>query len=262
MKPTHLLKPAIALLAGIGFTLQANAGIPVIDGANVVLNEITSVESIAQTTKQVQEYMTQINQYKTQLDQYENMLKNTAAPAAYIWDEANSTINKLMQAQDMLNYYTNQAGSLDSYLDKFQDANYYRSSPCFSSSGCSAEDKTALVKQEELASGVQKEASDALFKSISQQQKNLSTDAQQLERLQSGAASADGQMKAIQFANQLASQQANQLLQIRSLMLAQQSAFAVQQQAEIDRQAKATAAGKELREGGFQKSTSTQGLIR
>ncbi|MFJ4345053.1 P-type conjugative transfer protein TrbJ [Pseudomonas sp. NPDC089401] len=262
MKPMHLLKPTIVLLAGFGFSLQASAGIPVIDGANVALNKVTSLESIAQTAKQIEEYGTQLQQYRTQIDQYENMVKNTAAPAAYIWDEANSTINKLMQAQDMLSYYTNQAGSLNSYLDKFQDASYYRNSPCFTSSGCSAAEQAALTEQEELASQSRKESSDALFKSISQQQKNLSSDAQQLERLQAGAASADGQMKAIQFANQLASQQANQLLQIRSLMLAQQSAYAVQQQAELDRQAKATAASKELREGNFQKSTSTQGLIR
>lgn len=262
MKSKTLVKPAIVLLAALGFSLQVNAGIPVIDGANVALNQVTMAESIAQTAKQVQEYTTQMNQYRTQLEQYENMIKNTAAPAAYIWDQANATISKLMQAQDMLNYYTNKAGSLDSYLDKFQDTSYYKSSPCFTSNGCSPEDEAALVKQEELASGARKEASDALFKSISQQQKNLTADAQQLERLQSAASSADGQMKAIQFANQLASQQANQLLQIRSLMMAQQSAYAVQQQAELDRQAKATAAGKELRQGGFQKSSSTQGLIR
>ncbi|WP_425512395.1 TrbJ/VirB5 family protein [Xanthomonas translucens] len=59
------------------------------------------------------------------------MLQNTVAPAAYIWDQAQSTINGLMQAVDTLNYYKNQAGSIDAYLGKFQDVSYYRSSPCF-----------------------------------------------------------------------------------------------------------------------------------
>ncbi|WKU95785.1 hypothetical protein Q3407_24110 [Pseudomonas fulva] len=127
-RPTAF-KSALGLVAGIGLALQAHAGIPVIDGANVALNKVTSIESIAQTAKQIEEYATQVNQYKTQLDQYENMIKNTVAPAAYIWDEANNTINKLMRAQDMLDYYTNQAGSFDSYLDKFQDTSYYRNSP-------------------------------------------------------------------------------------------------------------------------------------
>lgn len=75
------------------------------------------------------------------------MLQNTAAPAAYIWDQANATINKLMQAQDMLSYYTNQAGSLESYLAKYQDINYYRDSSCFQLGGCSDSDKTVMEKR-------------------------------------------------------------------------------------------------------------------
>ncbi|MBK5005757.1 P-type conjugative transfer protein TrbJ [Pseudomonas sp. S60] len=252
-KPT-LLKPAVGLLAGIGFTLQAYAGIPVIDGANVALNQVTSIESIAQTAKQIEEYATQMNQYRTQLDQYENMVKNTVAPAAYIWDEANSTINKLMHAQDMLDYYTNQAGSFESYLDKFQDTNYYRSSPCFGSGGCTAADEAALQKQQELASTSQKNANDGLFKSIKQQQDNLKSDARQLERLQQAATTADGQVKAIQYANQLSSQQANQLLQLRMLMLAQQTAEANRHAAELDERARGEAQNRRLTEWTFKKS--------
>jgi P-type conjugative transfer protein TrbJ len=49
----------------------------------------------------------------TQLQQYENQLQNTVAPAAYIWDQAQSTINGLMNAVDTLNYYKTQLGSVD-----------------------------------------------------------------------------------------------------------------------------------------------------
>ena len=89
-------------------TIAAKAGIPVIDGTNVVQTTISAVNNVQAVARQIQ-------QYQTQLQQYENMLQNTVAPAAYIWDQANSTINKLLQAQDTLNYYKNQAGSLDSY---------------------------------------------------------------------------------------------------------------------------------------------------
>jgi conjugal transfer/entry exclusion protein len=34
-------------------------------------------------------------------------------PGAYIWDQAQSTINGLMNAVDTLNYYKTQLGSLD-----------------------------------------------------------------------------------------------------------------------------------------------------
>ena len=51
-------------------------------------------------------------------------------------------------------------------------------------------------------------------------------------------------MQAIQAANQLASAQANQLLQIRSLLIAQQNAQATSAQVRVDRNAQHTAADK------------------
>lgn len=130
---------AASFLASI-MALPATAGIPVIDGTNVVQTTISAVNNVQAVAKQIQ-------QYQTQLQQYENMLKNTVAPAAYIWDQANSTINKLLQAQDTLNYYKNQAGSLDSYLKRYQDVNYYRSSPCFNSNvECTADESAHCVK--------------------------------------------------------------------------------------------------------------------
>ena len=75
--------------------LPAQAGIPVIDGTNVVQTTISALNNVAAVQKQIEQYV-------TQLQQYQNMLQNSLAPAAYIWDQANSTINKLMQAQDTL----------------------------------------------------------------------------------------------------------------------------------------------------------------
>jgi len=215
--------------------MPAQGGIPVIDSGNLSQNIMTAIESVAQTFKQIE-------QYQTQLQQYENQLKNTVAPTAYIWDQAQSTINGLMNAVDTLNYYKNQAGSLDSYLGKFQDVAYYRSSPCFSSGGCSEAERAAMEKNRILASGSQKKANDALFRGLDKQQDALKADARTLEQLQGRAQSAGGQMQALGYANQLASQQANQLLQIRGLLIAQQNAVATRMQAEADLEAKQLAA--------------------
>ena len=236
----------LALTFG-GASMPAHAGIPVIDGTNLAQNIMTAIESVAQTLKQIE-------QYRTQLQQYENMLQNTMAPAAYIWDQAQSTINGLMNAVDTLNYYKTQLGSLDAYLGKFQDVSYYRSSPCFSAAGCSDAERAAMEQNRRLASESQKKANDALFKGLEQQQRNLTADARQLERLQSAAQGANGQMQAIGFANQLAAQQANQLLQIRGLMVAQQNAIATRMQVEADREAQQQAAGEALRKGEYRAS--------
>ena len=237
----------LTLSAGPLAVMPAHAGIPVIDGTNLSQTTVTAIQQVAQVQKQIE-------QYQTQLQQYENMLQNSLAPAAYIWDQAQSTINGLMQATDTLNYYKNQVGSLDQYLGKFQDVSYYKSSPCFSSGGCSATERAAMEENRRLASESQKKANDAMFKGLDQQQDSLKADSRTLERLQSSAQGARGQMEAIGYANQLASQQTNQLLQIRGLLVAQQNAIATQMQAATDRQAQEQAAGEQLRKGDYRAS--------
>ncbi|ABM18804.1 P-type conjugative transfer protein TrbJ [Marinobacter nauticus] len=225
------------------------AGIPVIDGTNLTQNIMSALEAVAQTAKQIQ-------QYQTQLQQYENQLQNTMAPAAHIWDQAQRTINDLNQATNTLAYYQNQLGSLDAYLGKFQDVAYYRGSPCFSSTGCSDAERAAMEENRRLASESQKRANDALFKGLEQQQDNLEADARQLTRLQSAAQGADGQLAAIGYANQLASNQANQLLQIRSLLIAQQNAEATRLASELDDSARGEAREKQLRTWEYQPSSA------
>lgn len=186
-------KTALAVALATGFitttTAPVQAGIPVIDGGNLAQNIMTAIESVAQTLKQIE-------QYQTQLQQYENQLQNTMAPAAYIWDQAQTTINRLIAAQNTLAYYENQLGSLDRYLAKFQDVAYYRSSPCFNGSGgCTPAEKAAMEENRRLASESQKKANDALFQTVADQQKALKDDARTLERLQGAAQGATGQHK-------------------------------------------------------------------
>lgn len=235
---------ALAFSVALITPVPVQAGIPVVDSTNLAQNTMSAMEAVAQTLKQIQ-------QYQTQLQQYENQLQNTMAPAAYIWDQAQATINDLVQATNTLQHYKNQLGSLDAYLGKFQDVAYYRGSPCFNGSGgCTPSEQAAMEENRRLASESQKKANDALFKGLEQQQDNLQTDARQLQRLQSAAQGADGQLAAIGYANQLASNQANQLLQIRSLLIAQQNAVGTRMQADADREAQYQASRERLFEMG------------
>ena len=240
---------AMALSASPAMMAPAHAtGIPVFDAGNLTQNVMTAMESVAQTLQQIE-------QYRTQLQQYENMLRNTAAPAAYIWDQAVTTMNLLRGAIDTLDYYKANLGSIDNYLGKFQDTAYYRSSPCFNPGGCTAAEWAAMRDSQRLGSEAQKRATDALFRGLDRQQDAMQADARTLQRLQSSAQGATGQMQAIGYANQLASQQANQLLQIRGLLIAQQNAIATRNQALADREAQEAAAGEQLRSGTFRSST-------
>ena len=241
-------------LAGL-LSMPTSAGIPVIDNTNLAQQIVTASESVAQTLKQIE-------QYKTQLQQYENMLQNTAAPAAYIWDQAQATINNLMGAINTLAFYKQQLGSVDKYLAKFQDVNYYKNSPCFTKAGCSTAEWAAIKGVGALASESQKRANDALIRGIDKQQTNLENDASTLLRLQSAAQSATGQMQAIGYANQLASQQASQLLQIRGLLIAQQNAVVAKMQADADTAAQQAAAGVTSREPRIVRTASPKNWLQ
>lgn len=230
--------------------MSSLAGIPVIDSANLTQNIMSVTEEVAQTLKQIQEY-------QMQLQQYQNMLQNSMAPAQNIWDDAMTTMNNLRGAIDTLNHYKTKLGSLDSYLDKFGDLDYYINSPCFNGSGnCTAAERSLLEETRSLGFESQQRANRALFKGLDMQQQAMEDDAQQLLRLQNAAKSANGRLDALGYANQLASQQSNQLLQIRGLLVAQQNAITTRMQAQMDEEARQQAASKRFRKNGFIKSTS------
>ena len=230
----------VLLLASV----PAHAGIPVIDGSNLSQNVVTALQSVAMTMKQVE-------QYRVQLQQYQNMLQNTAAPGTNIWDQAQTTMRQLNASINSLEYYRNQLGSLDNYLAKFPDAATYMNSPCYTPAGCTQAQWAAMADSRTLGNQSQKKANDALFQGLDMQQKNMVNDANNLQRLQAGAQGAQGQVEAIGYANQLASHAANQLLQIRGLLIAQQNVIATRNQALANKEAQEAAAAAQLRKGTF-----------
>lgn len=251
MKPAILAaKISLAIVLLTGSVLPAQAGIPVIDGGNLVQNIISTIESITQTLKQVEEY-------KTQLEQYENQLQNSLTLSRFEWDDAQTTMRNLRNSVDTLNMYKNRLGSLENYLDKYQDLNHYENSPCFNATGeCTAEEKAAMQANMKLIMEARKNANDGLFRVVDQQHGLLQDDADTLAGLQANSESADGQMQALQYANQFASQQTNQLLQIRGMMLAQQNAMATRDAAEADEEARDAALKKRFLRGNYTQSTN------
>jgi P-type conjugative transfer protein TrbJ len=151
-----------------------------------------------------------VQQYQLQLQQYANQVRNTVAPAAQVWQQAQQTMNGVLGTVGMF-----QNGSaLQSYLNQFQNVNYWLSAP------------PGNYTYQTAGSVAQKQANDALVKGIVAQQAQMQKDAATLQQLQSQASTADGQMKALMAANQLAALQQEQLLQIRELLLQEQQALA------------------------------------
>ena len=231
-KKTARLIMMLLVIGNVAYSSIIKAGgMAVIDMANVNQTTITAIESVEQTLKQIEEY-------KTQLMQYENMIRNTLAPPAYIWAKVEYAMTKLINLTNTIRYYEQQYGGLDSYMQRFRNTDYYRSSPCFSLQEKCNEGAWNLLKEgQNTSTDAQKKANDSLLRGLSEHQNQIPPDAAHLQILQQKTESAQGQMEALQYANQLAAYQANQLLQMRQMLIAQHNAFNTQSQADVDQKA-------------------------
>jgi P-type conjugative transfer protein TrbJ len=221
MKKTVLTAVALALVTALPLTSPGTTS--VIDVSNLTQNITTALH-------QVMGYAQQVQQYQLQLQQYANQVKNTVAPVAQVWQSAQGTMNSVLGTVGMF-----QNGSaLQSYLNQFQNVNYWLSA------------SPNAYTYQTAGSIAQKQANDALVKGIVAQQAQIRADAATLERLQSQASTADGQMKALMAANQLAALQQEQLLQIRALLVQEQQALAARGQTLANDEAMREAATKKF----------------
>src|SRR6516225_6141973 len=220
MKKMILTSVAVVLVAAL--PISSPGTMPVIDYSNLTQNITTALH-------QVSAYAQQVQQYQLQLQQYANQIRNTVAPAAQVWQQAQQTMNSVMGT---VNMFQGGQSQLQSYLNQFQNVNYW-----LSASPSSYTWQTA-------GSMAQKQANDALVNGIVAQQAQIRADAATLERLQSQASTAEGQMAALMAANQLVALQQEQLLQIRALLVQEQQALAARAQTLANDEAMREAATK------------------
>lgn len=247
MKRT-ILAAKILLLGLLLLPAQAfSAGIPVFDGANATQNTLTAIESVNQTLKQLEEYA-------TQLQQYEDQIKNSLAPAAYVWSKAQQTIGKIQALQGDLMAIYSSASNLDQYLKKFGDVSYYQDSAYFNEqSGGTKGQREQLKDGEKSGIELQKKSNESLAKTLQQQQTQMQSDAEELRALAGTAQTAQGRMEAIQYGNQFASMQNGQLLQLRATLQAMHQAELAKLQTEQDIEARRVAADEAAISGSFSK---------
>lgn len=98
-------------------------------------------QAIIQVSQGYIQIKNMIDQIKTAKSELENSFKHLAAQAAYYYNLPNSIKDELEQIDRDLKYLTD----LESTLKKFQDIDYYKSSECFSATGCTEEQLNELL---------------------------------------------------------------------------------------------------------------------
>ena len=84
MKKMILTSVAVVLVAAL--PISSPGTMPVIDYSNLTQNITTALH-------QVSAYAQQVQQYQLQLQQYANQVRNTAAPVAQVWQQAQQAMN-------------------------------------------------------------------------------------------------------------------------------------------------------------------------
>jgi type IV secretion system protein TrbJ len=245
----------ILFLTASSTTIPASAifgvGDVVFDPSNLAQNITSAISEITQELKQVEQYTTQIRELMTAKQQLDDMLQNTQQLTQFNWDDAQGIVSQLLSLTHTIDYYKNQLGSFDNFLGQFQAIDYYRLLPCIGGNTCTSSDRAKLAENNRFGSEARKKANDAMFRGIDLQQQTMKKDAQHLRELQQAAQSSTGRLQVLQAANEFASEQTNQLLQIRGLLVAQQNALATQMQVQNDKEARVLALEEKFKSGQY-----------
>lgn len=201
MKKKLLAITAATLVACIPLTSPGQ--LAVLDASNLIQTTITAL-------KQVAAYAQQVEQYQTQIRQFENEILNTTgiAQGEQIWQQAQQTINAVMGATKVFQT----GGQLENTLAQFQNINYWLANNPY--------------QYQTQASINQTTANASLINGIMAQQNQIQADAANLQALQAAAGNTEGRKQALDAAAQLSALQANQLIQIRALLVQEQQALA------------------------------------
>ena len=189
--------------------LALGGGIPVVDAllnstaaAQLHQQITTATQNVAQTLKQIDQYAEQVRQYETQLQQYAQQLKDAALPASQIWNQAQGTMRDMMSLVNQ-----SQGAQMLAYLQQYKDLNGWLSS--------NGGYYNPNVIQQGYA--LQKSTNDTALQMAQAQRAALLNDVQRFQGLESAAGSADGADKLLSYANQIAAEQTQQLMQMRAL---------------------------------------------
>jgi P-type conjugative transfer protein TrbJ len=231
----------IAAACGLLWAFTAQAQIPVTDYANTYQNTTTALNSVKSVAQGAQQIATQVQQYQTQLNQYANEIKQATglAQVAQIYQQYTQTQQQL---QSLYGQFAN-GGNLQNYLQQFQSVNYWSQVPPGNYS-------QAASQSWNQNSQTQKQTDDRWAQAIAQHQQLLAQDAAALERAQTNANTAQGQMQAIQAGAQINAAVAQQLLEIYALLVQQQEALQARQASQANQEAMAKAYNDQLTGAG------------
>lgn len=189
---------------------KAHAQLIVEDIANLPHNILTSVKVVEQVSEQVK-------QYKLAMQEFELMVKNSAAPYFYVYDQVKSFDENVEDLKERFSQFTD-PNEVDKYFKKYYDMNWYRSSPCFQMGGCSAADLDRLSEQRAERIKYLTNISSNIKKSMTKWADDQQARYDRLKRLDQEAKKAEGQLQVQAYQAQYSSEMVKEMVQLNENM--------------------------------------------
>lgn len=236
----------LVITACVCHTREAYAGIPVFDAINDASNVIQNFQLTKIKKALSGKGETTINHYTSNIDNWtknidNSMNINTDITADLTWIiSIGSGDEDVPIPKGVIGTIEAVLGgkSSDDYVAGFQSATYYvdRKEEGFDEGGLEG-------------SRARKAANDALMKSIDISRIGLQKEAESRHEWFQKSLEVTGQARQLQVANSLAHSEVDQLMKLRSMMLVSEAARAAENQASADKDARAIATNRALRDG-------------
>lgn len=217
MKTKSLILAAL-LLAANPMTVSAGGG--GIAGASEPTQILNNVELVLQYEKQVEQYATQLQSLTNHIQQTQMMIQNLQMLPATMWQKFANDVLALKNIVQQGQAVSFAAANLDS-----QFASMYKGYSNYESSAALAlgNRNTTFAGQYRTLNASTRDNVNGALKALNTQMNALTTDEATMNLLQAQSQSADGQLKAVQAANEIALHQTDAIKKLQYTLMTQAS---------------------------------------
>lgn len=180
------------------------------DLANLPHNILSSVEAVEMVTEQVK-------QYKLIKEEFELLVKNSAAPYFYVYNEVQNFDENVERLKKRFEKFSDPK-AVDDYFKKYYDINWYRNSPCFKAGGCTDEDLDRLEQQRIERVTYMTEISNNLKKDLADWKDRQQARYDRLKKLNNAAQKAEGHFEIQSYQAQYLSEMTQELITLNENM--------------------------------------------
>lgn len=217
------------LLAGVSALVVTRPAYALFGVGDIVFDPTQYTEQLWQAATQAKQYATELMSQVTQLEQLKNMIQNTISLPLQLWQQVQGLMWQVQSVTQLGSLLSGNSGSIIQRLNSLEG---YANQVTYLGSSLGALPDQFNNWQHQLGNSF-----GTLGKALGIQQDDLKTQASFQQSIQQQAATAGGQMQAIQAGVQMAASNGAILQQIEQTLIASAQTTANYQEVQADRQA-------------------------